>query len=86
MAIKVGRGRLTLPRPVEEYVGSRVAATGVVELPVSATHAIRVAGLPDHHRDPFDRLLIAQSLVEGVPIITADLQLTAYDCEVLLVE
>jgi PIN domain nuclease of toxin-antitoxin system len=67
-------------------VTSRIAASGVIELSVSTSHALRVATLPPHHRDPFDRMLVAQSLVESAPIITADPLLTAYDCEVLLID
>jgi PIN domain nuclease of toxin-antitoxin system len=52
-------------------------------LPVRLDHATQVADLPDHHRDPFDRLLIAQAQVEGMPIVTADRSFGAYDVEVV---
>ena len=83
IAIKVALGRLKLPAPPTEYVPSRMASSGVTGLPVEHAHALRVAELPHHHRDPFDRLLIAQAMVEGVPILTADPQFAAYDVEVI---
>ncbi|HVS33164.1 MAG TPA: type II toxin-antitoxin system VapC family toxin [Thermoanaerobaculia bacterium] len=51
-------------------------------LPVYQAHALHVADPPPHHRDPFDRLLVAQSQIEGIPIITADEQLRLYDVEI----
>jgi len=55
--------------------------SGVSALPVEHSHALRVAGLPAHHRDPFDRLLIAQAQLEGLVLMTADRQLEPYDVE-----
>jgi PIN domain nuclease of toxin-antitoxin system len=69
-------------RPAE-YLPSRVAATHTRPLPIEHGHALRVGELPPHHRDPFDRMLIAQAQVEGLPILTADPQLAAYDVEIL---
>ncbi len=51
---------------------------GYVELPVTSEHAVNVYGLPPLHKDPFDRLLIAQALVEGITLLTADAQLARY--------
>jgi PIN domain nuclease of toxin-antitoxin system len=56
---------------------------GVQALPISYAHALRVADLPDHHNDPFDRLLIAQSLVEDMPVVTGDRSFARYDVEVI---
>ena len=56
----------------------RLLEEGYVELPVFGEHAVAVAALPNHHRDPFDRLLVAQAIVEGVELITADAQLPRY--------
>jgi PIN domain nuclease of toxin-antitoxin system len=53
----------------------------LVLLPISLAHAARVADLPFHHRDPFDRLIIAQSLVEGVPVVSSDELLDRYGVE-----
>jgi PIN domain nuclease of toxin-antitoxin system len=81
IAIKVGTGKLQLPEPASTYVPSRMQSSGVSALAVSHAHAAAVADLPRHHRDPFDRLLIAQAMSEGVPILSSDLQLDAYDSE-----
>ncbi len=83
IAYKAGQGRLTLPEPPETYVPSRVAANGFTSLPLSQAHALRAAALPLIHRDPFDRLLIAQSQLEDLPILTADAAIARYDVEVI---
>jgi PIN domain nuclease of toxin-antitoxin system len=81
IAIKVRAGKLHLPEPVSRYVPSRMQSSGVAALAVTHAHASGVADLPGHHRDPFDRLLIAQALAERVPILSSDAQLDAYDAE-----
>jgi PIN domain nuclease of toxin-antitoxin system len=68
VAIKIGLGRLRPTRTVERAVEE----SGFVELPITFRHAERVASLPAHHRDPFDRLLIAQAEVEGLTLVTRD--------------
>lgn len=83
MAIKSGLGKLTLPGDPEAVVPDMMERSGVTPLPVHASHALRVASLPPHHRDPFDRLLVAQAQLEGVPVLTADRAFLAYDVEVL---
>ena len=83
IAIKVSIGKLRLPEPPGEYVRSRVDTLSMTSLPVYQTHALHVAELPPHHRDPFDRLLIAQSQVENLPLMTADAALAAYDLELI---
>ena len=72
MAIKVhlGKGQLALPYP--DLIDSLWTAYGFKILPILPEHTARLIGLPDHHRDPFDRPLIAQAMTEGVPIISAD--------------
>ena len=81
IAVKYALGKLPLPVPPLEYVPSRMAATRVVGLAVEHAHALQVSVLAAHHRDPFDRLLVAQAIVERIPILTADAQLAAYDVE-----
>jgi PIN domain nuclease of toxin-antitoxin system len=83
IAIKVGLGKLELPEPVNEYVDSRIEAQAMKPLPIYIHHALRVAELPPHHRDPFDRLLIAQAQAEGLPLMTADARIAAYDIEII---
>ena len=79
IAIKHGLGKLRLPEPPARYVPSRLAALGTLALPIEHTHALHVAALPSHHRDPFDRLLVAQAQVEDLPILTADPVFARYD-------
>ena len=57
--------------------------TGVEGLAVSHAHGLKAGGLPSHHRDPFDRMLIAQAQLEGMPLLTADRQIHLYDLEVI---
>ena len=82
IAIKVKLGRLTLPDSVEEYVTEKIEA-GLQTLPVDWQHAAAVEKLPLHHRDPFDRLLVAQALTEGLPLVTGDPALRAYGVKVI---
>jgi len=83
IAIKWAIGRLPLPEPPTTYVPSRMLRSGVSGLPVEHAHALRVATLPSHHRDPFDRLLIAQAQIESVPIVTGDPRFDEYDVPVI---
>lgn len=83
ISIKYALGKLQLPEPPAVYVPSRMARVDTVELPISLDHALRVAALPTHHRDPFDRLLVAQCQADGARLMTADPQFRAYDLDVL---
>jgi PIN domain nuclease of toxin-antitoxin system len=82
MAIKARLGRLTLPVSVEAYVAAKRDA-GVGLLPVDWSHAAAVESLPLHHRDPFDRLLIAQARADRLPVVTADAVFARYGIEVI---
>jgi|SRR5271157_13385 len=81
IAIKAGRGRLTLPEDPVHYVVSRMNRHRFLALPVQTTHALRVYDLPTHHADPFDRLLIVQSQMESMPLLTKDAEIRRYDVE-----
>ena len=72
MGIKRNQGRLDLTDDPKAYFAGAVIRYSLSVLPVTFDHALTAAGLPLHHRDPFDRMLIAQSMVEGVPIATPD--------------
>jgi PIN domain nuclease of toxin-antitoxin system len=74
-AVKVAIGKLDAA-PDDLVAG--IAASGFAELPVSAWHAARVVALPQHHRDPFDRLLVAQAIYEPLHLLTADAALRRY--------
>lgn len=85
IAVKYGLGRLELPEPPDRYVPSRLRAVGAEPLAVEHAHALAVSALPQLHRDPFDRLLIAQARHLGVPIMTADQQIAQYPVNVIRV-
>lgn len=78
-AIKVSLGRLDLPDTIE----AGVLASGFEKLLITFSHAERVAGLPPHHRDPFDRMLVAQAQAEGLTLVTHDRLLEPYEVEIL---
>ncbi|MPY89050.1 MAG: PIN domain-containing protein [Luteitalea sp.] len=71
LAIKSSLGRLTLPVPVNEYVADKVQQ-GLRVLSVEWVHAAGIERLPFHHRDPFDRLMVAQAQSEGLAVVTKD--------------
>jgi PIN domain nuclease of toxin-antitoxin system len=83
IAIKHARGRLDLPKPPSEYLPERMAHYGYEALRVDVSHALRAGRLPRHHNDPFDRLLIAQALVEHLPVVTSDPHFERYGVEVI---
>jgi len=72
IAIKSNLGKLRLPEGASDYVKSRMADGGVTGLPIEHVHALFVDRLPRHHRDPFDRLLVAQAELEDLSLATAD--------------
>jgi PIN domain nuclease of toxin-antitoxin system len=83
MITKVQVGKLTLPSPVGSFITAKLASNGVSVLPVALDHVLRVEEMKLHHRDPFDRILIAQSLEESLPIVTADPQFQKYPIELI---
>lgn len=78
MAIKVSLDKLHLSQPFEQFIPNQLLRNDITLHDIAISHTLRVATLPFHHRDPFDRLLIAQSLVEGIPLISADTIFDAY--------
>lgn len=83
IAIKTAKGRLTLPEEPGRYVANRMHQHRFLALPVQISHALRVYDLPSFHADPFDRLLIAQCLMESMPLVTKDEQIKKYKLEVI---
>ena len=83
MGIKVKLGKLPLPEPIDRYLFSRMKQLGTRSLEIRADHALQAGGLPLHHRDPFDRMLIAQAQVEGMTIVTSDRMFARYEVEIL---
>jgi PIN domain nuclease of toxin-antitoxin system len=80
---KAQLGKLSVPLPAGSFLTGELSSSHVQLLPVSLGHVLRVESLPLHHRDPFDRLLIAQSIEEGWPIVTADPWFSRYPVEVI---
>ncbi|WP_435008486.1 type II toxin-antitoxin system VapC family toxin [Tundrisphaera lichenicola] len=78
IAIKAGLGKLHLTEPSRSLLERELPANHLDLLPISLEHATTVEGLAHHHNDPFDRLLIAQAIVEGIPIIGADVAFDSY--------
>ena len=83
IAIKVRLGRLTLPDTPERFIPEQLRLNAMQSLPISLSHALRVHSLPDHHRDPFDRILVAQSHLENLPIVSADPLIAQYAVQVI---
>jgi PIN domain nuclease of toxin-antitoxin system len=77
LAIKVGQKKLSLSLPYRQWMAKAIADLGLSILPITVAYADVQAGLPRNHGDPFDRLLVAQAMVEGIPIISADAMLDA---------
>ena len=84
IAVKYAIGRLDLPDPPSVYVPERIASSGLTAIPIEHSHSLRVASLPMHHRDPFDRLLIAQAAEMKVPIVTDDRSFRPYEVDVIV--
>lgn len=83
IAIKVSVGKLTLTQPFAKLFPGQLLANDVVLLPISLDHAARIIDLPFHHRDPFDRMLIAQAMVEDLPLISPDSILARYPIKLI---
>jgi PIN domain nuclease of toxin-antitoxin system len=83
IAIKTAKGRLILPEEPRRFVTDRMEQHRFLALPIHINHALKVANLPPHHADPFDRLLVAQSQYESIPLITKDEQIQQYDVETI---
>lgn len=81
--IKVQLRKLSLPEPAGPYVIRKMADNGIETLPIELNHLFVFEGLALRHRDPFDRMLIAQALEEGLPVITADPWFARYPVEVI---
>lgn len=74
--IKAAAGKLNLPQPRGPYLRRILKTTSTAVLPVLLPHVLHLEHLPLHHRDPFDRIIVAQALEEGLPLITADAKLS----------
>jgi PIN domain nuclease of toxin-antitoxin system len=72
IAIKVSIGKLTLTQPFQEFIPDQLTKNSVQLLPIGVAHLATVSTLPFHHRDPFDRLIAAQAIIEQLPIVSVD--------------
>jgi PIN domain nuclease of toxin-antitoxin system len=78
LAIKVGQGKIALSMSYRQWMETAIADLKLNILPVTVKYAERQSVLPPHHKDPFDRLMIAQALVDGIPIVSADVAFDPY--------
>jgi len=83
ISIKAGLGKLELSHPFEELIPEQLALNEIDQISINLDHLAKLIYLPFYHRDPFDRLIIAQALVEDLPIITKDSVFQAYSIEVI---
>lgn len=83
IAVKYALGKLPLPEDPEKFIPPRLSRDAITPLPITHGHALHVASLPLHHRDPFDRLLISQAQVECLPIMTVDRQFKEYEVDLI---
>jgi PIN domain nuclease of toxin-antitoxin system len=83
IGIKVSIGKLPLPEKIDDYISTRMIQLGARSLEITASHALQASALPLFHRDPFDRMLIAQSQIEGMTLVSADSMFDRYDVSVI---
>lgn len=78
LAIKISINKLRLVKPLDSFVAEHVSANNLFLLDVEIRHAQALSGLPLHHRDPFDRMIIAQAMIEQMPIVSVDETFDSY--------
>ncbi len=83
ISIKAGLGRLEVPEDLQRFISDQLSRNAFQSLPIYLSHALHTRTLPGHHRDPFDRILVSQALLEEMPLLSADLQISRYPVEVV---
>ena len=83
IAIKAQLGRIQIPDKPQTFISEQMLANAIQGLPIQISHALHVYNLPTHHRDPFDRMLVAQAQLEGLPILTNDSQISRYPVKII---
>jgi PIN domain nuclease of toxin-antitoxin system len=83
IAIKTQLGKLEMPSNLEQFIAEQLDHNAIDSLPIQLSHALHVYNLPQFHRDPFDRLLVAQGQLENLPLLTSDPQLGKYKVQVV---
>jgi PIN domain nuclease of toxin-antitoxin system len=81
--IKARTGKLPLPEPPTQFIQSCLTVNRFVSLPIDLSHVLQVDSLPNHHKDPFDRILIAQAQVENISLITIDHLIVQYPVQTI---
>lgn len=79
MAIKINIGKLTFMEPFQKVIENQIEINNYRILPLTSSHLFKLAALDLHHRDPFDRVIICQALIEDMPVLTVDKNFAAYD-------
>jgi PIN domain nuclease of toxin-antitoxin system len=82
VSIKYALGRLPLPETPEQFLPAEIEKNRIESLPITDTHAFLAGELPQHHRDPFDRMLVAQVQIESLALLSNDEQLKQYGVEI----
>jgi len=83
IVVKYGTGKLNLPTTPAKFIPETLTRFSIRSLPISLAHTFAVEALPNHHKDPFDRILIAQAQIEGMVLMTEDSDVTKYPLETL---
>jgi PIN domain nuclease of toxin-antitoxin system len=83
IAIKAQLSKLQLPNPPEQFIANQLSINSFEVLPIQLNHALQTYHLPNHHKDPFDRILVAQSQLESLPILTVDTKVSQYGVNVI---
>lgn len=83
MSIKTQSGRLTSPLRTAAQFREQLDLTNVAVVPIEFEHAIAACALPPHHRDPFDRMIVAQAQSLGIPVLSEDAKLSLYDVDIV---
>ena len=83
IAIKAKIGKLSLPDDLIPFIAEQLTVNAISSLPIQMSHTLHTYSLPPYHRDPFDRLLVAQSILESLPLLTSDSQISKYPVQVV---
>jgi PIN domain nuclease of toxin-antitoxin system len=83
IVIKTQLGRLNLPDNLEHFISEQLTINSIYSLPIQMSHALHVFVLPNHHQDPFDRIIVAQAQLENLAILSADQQIARYPVEII---
>ncbi|CAN5317743.1 MAG: type II toxin-antitoxin system VapC family toxin [Actinomycetota bacterium] len=83
ISIKAGLGRLEVPGDLQRFIADQLSRNAIKVLPIYLSHTLHTRVLPDHHRDPFDRILASQAILEEMPLLSADPKISHYPVEVV---